>query len=402
MNDASHRGPGLGRGWEKTRVQYHESIISQQAVATYVPLAPWRGRGGGECVHLGKGTSGLSTNATHHAMQRPAALSHRPVKGPFFASCQPSPVPRYSEHDYSGAKRICSFQLRRYLVVMHAWSTAQPSNVGPVVGPPRTRCCSCRKEKAKQPSVPSSGSAQERGVSPLPVFLLCARQADGFSMRLTGGPKESRPPSDYNTPPSRSSSEPFLTSLFSTTIRPSLSLSLSKARKLIPLSWDRRRIFLLFVSSLPFYLSSPVFVPPGPANRRLVSLAPISPRWSRRPPQKPVHASTVITSVGGRFRASRLLCECGLELQGGAMVNRNAEAGEPREAPAQQRRPAPAMLDRDLIFAHRHLDSHLAHAAQGPGIGITERFKSPGGSPLQLPAHPYRGLHCSRGYGPAK
>ena len=45
-----------------------------------------RGRGGE--VRLGKGTSGLSTNATHHAMQRPAALSHRPVKGPFclFAS----------------------------------------------------------------------------------------------------------------------------------------------------------------------------------------------------------------------------------------------------------------------------------------------------------------------------
>ena len=41
MNDASHRGPGLGRGWEKMRMQYHESIISQQAVATYVPLALW-------------------------------------------------------------------------------------------------------------------------------------------------------------------------------------------------------------------------------------------------------------------------------------------------------------------------------------------------------------------------
>jgi hypothetical protein len=136
------------------------------------------------------------------------------------------------------------------------------------------RAAAVGKRKRNSLLCPSSEGARKRGVSLFrcPCF---ARQADGLSMGTTGGPKECRPPSDYNTPPSRSSSEPFLTSLFSTTIRPSLSLSLSKARKLIPLSWDRRGIFLLFVSSLPFYLSSPVFVrPQGPANRRLVSLAP--------------------------------------------------------------------------------------------------------------------------------
>ena len=347
-------------------MQYHESIISQQAVATYVPLALWLAAWARRRGPPWEGD--LRVEYERHPPRNAATSGLVPPagEGAFLPLCQPSPVPRYSEHGYSGAKRICSFQLRRYLVVMHAWSTAQPSNVGPVVGPPRAHAAAAVGKRKRSSLLCLLAEARKREAFSPFRFSCFARQADGFFHATDGRPERSRPPSDYNTPPSRSSSEPFLTSLFSTTIRPSLSLSLSKARKLIPLSWDRRRIFLLFVSSLPFYLSSPVFVPPGPANRRLVSLAPISPRWSRRPPQKPVHASTVITSVGGRFRASRLLCECGLELQGGAMVNRNAEAGEPREAPAQQRGPAPALLDGDVIFAHRHLDAHLAHAAQGP------------------------------------
>ena len=173
--DASHRGPGLGRGWEKMRMQYHESIISQQAVATYVPLALWLAAWARRRGPPWEGD--LRVEYERHPPRNAATSGLVPPagEGAFLPLCQPSPVPRYSEHGYSGAKRICSFQLRRYLVVMHAWSTAQPSKRRSCRGTTaRARCCSCRKEKAKQPSVPSSGSAQERGVFPFPVFLLCA------------------------------------------------------------------------------------------------------------------------------------------------------------------------------------------------------------------------------------
>jgi hypothetical protein len=47
------------------------------------------------------------------------------------------------------------------------------------------------------------------------------------------------------------------------------------------------------------------------------------------------------------------------------MVDGYAEAGQPREAPSQQRRPASAVFDGNVIATHGHLDPHLSHAPQG-------------------------------------
>jgi hypothetical protein len=214
--DASHRGPGLGRSWERSQVRDHQRATASLCVLL-ASCGAWDRR---KRPASGKETAGSKSNATLHGMQR-LALSCITT----FERTLSSPVPRHSEHGYSGAKRICSFQLWRYLVaVMHARSTAQPSNIGPVVDHRAARCCSRRKEKAKAAFSALLAEARERqAFSSSGVPALRTRLMD-FSMAATGGPKERRPPSDYNTPPSRSSSEPFLTSLFSTTIRPSLSL----------------------------------------------------------------------------------------------------------------------------------------------------------------------------------
>ena len=190
MNDASHRGPGLGRGWEKMRMQYHESIISQQAVATYVPLALWLAAWARRRGPPWEGD--LRVEYERHPPRNAATSGLVPPagEGAFLPLCQPSPVPRYSEHGYSGAKRICSFQLRRYLVVMHAWSTAQPSNVGPVVGPPRAHAAAAVGKRKRSSLLCLLAEARKREAFSPFRFSCFVRQADGFSMRLTGGPKE--------------------------------------------------------------------------------------------------------------------------------------------------------------------------------------------------------------------
>lgn len=145
-------------------------------------------------------------------------------------------VPSSTVPSCSGAKRICSFQLRRYLVVWSCTlgSTAQPSRgIG-------------RKKRGRTNATAfcalSSGGAPERRRRerrfPSPLFPAFARrrQADGLILPVLCARRAARPeglpPSDYNTPPSRSVNvspfSPF--SLFSTTIRPTPFLSLSLRR----------------------------------------------------------------------------------------------------------------------------------------------------------------------------
>lgn len=146
----------------------------------------------------------------------------------------------------------------------------------------------------------------------------------------------------YNTPhpsPSLSSLLPFLSSPRLFVRRFSL---VSEARKLIPLSWDRRR-----TTSLPFLFFTFSFVFPPPSLSLLSRASPArpsSPRLSRPVPS--LHsrlsprlvssdASTAVASVGGCFCAQSFVGQRGLEFKGRALVDGNAEAYEPREAPSQ-------------------------------------------------------------------
>lgn len=50
------------------------------------------------------------------------------------------------------------------------------------------------------------------------------------------------------------------------------------------------------------------------------------------------------------------------------MVNANAEADKPCEAPSQQRTATPKMFNRNVIIIDRFMESHLAHVAEGPRV----------------------------------
>jgi hypothetical protein len=108
-------------------------------------------------------------------------------------------------------------------------------------------------------------------------FLLpCSRAR---LMGATGGPK-SRTPSDYNTPPPRSSvTLSHLSLLYDYSSVPSSLLS--EARKLIPLSWDRRGTFILFIFFFTFLFVFSRLVRPQTLVVSLVTPPSLNPRLSR-------------------------------------------------------------------------------------------------------------------------
>jgi hypothetical protein len=68
FDDASHRGPGLGRSWERSQVHDHQRASSCSSRSLRMAsCGAWERR---RRPASGKRTSGLSSNATLHAMQR--------------------------------------------------------------------------------------------------------------------------------------------------------------------------------------------------------------------------------------------------------------------------------------------------------------------------------------------
>lgn len=150
--DASHRGPVLGGEGKEGKYYATHSVIEIDSTGRYGPL---RGTVSGQTAP-GKGAPISGTPPA--SIAEPEVLHNRPS---YEEAIDQRPWamgqgPLRAGPGKSSAKRICSFQLRRYLVTWYSCtpgSTARPSIAGPVVGL-RARC-SRRKEKArKQPSVP--------------------------------------------------------------------------------------------------------------------------------------------------------------------------------------------------------------------------------------------------------
>jgi hypothetical protein len=110
------------------------------------------------------------------------------------------------------------------------------------------------------------------------------------------------------------------------------SLFLLKARKLIPLSWDRPRytfLLLLLCVSHSYTL-------------RLHLVASLSAVYTRSKPLSASHntthhidASSVTPRLGGRLRTSSILSQRCSQLKGRTVVNADLEAHKPHQASAQ-------------------------------------------------------------------
>lgn len=151
------------------------------------------------CSHSTDGTCGTRASTTTYSTNAlnplPGLARESPITGNATTTRtpkqQPASVPPTASDEWevpsfpracacSGAKRICSFQLRRYLVVWSCTlgSTAQPSkSIGRKnEGDDAAAFCALLAEARKREAFPFSA---------LPCF---ARQADGFSLCATGGP----------------------------------------------------------------------------------------------------------------------------------------------------------------------------------------------------------------------
>jgi hypothetical protein len=144
---------------------------------------------------------------------------------------------------------------------------------------------------------------------------------------------------------------------------------------IIPVRWDPY-IYLSLLLFVAFRLC-PRLVPRAVSSRNLTSAINHShPAHSHPFAKYPVclshiqyhfDASSTPPRIGGSFRTKSHFSQRCAEFKGGTMVNTDAQAHKPSQAPSQQCTSTPKMFNGNFIVINRHLDTYFAYAAKGTG-----------------------------------